>query len=60
MSKVTRDGNVFILHTMESSRLLAELTRLSEENGFELENIAVRKATLEDVFLALTGRKLRG
>ncbi len=60
VSNVTQDGNVFILHTTESSRLLGELTRLSEENGFNLENISVRKATLEDVFLALTGRKLRG
>lgn len=60
VSKVTQDGNGFVLHTKESSRVLAELTRLSEENGFNLENISVRKATLEDVFLALTGRKLRG
>jgi ABC-2 type transport system ATP-binding protein len=59
VSKVTQDGDRCILHTKESSRVLAELTRLSEENGFNLENISVRKATLEDVFLALTGRKLR-
>ena len=60
VSKVTRDGDGLILHTKESSRVLAELTRLSEENGFSLDNISVRRATLEDVFLALTGRKLRG
>jgi len=60
VSKVTHDGDSFILHTKESSRVLAELTRLSEENGLSLDNISVRKATLEDVFLALTGRKLRG
>jgi ABC-2 type transport system ATP-binding protein len=59
VSKVTQDGDGFILQTKESSKVLAELTRLSEENGFNLENISVRKATLEDVFLALTGRKLR-
>jgi ABC-2 type transport system ATP-binding protein len=60
VSKVIQDGNSFILQTKESSKVLAELTRLSEENGFNLENISVRKASLEDVFLALTGRKLRG
>jgi ABC-2 type transport system ATP-binding protein len=60
VSKVTQDGNIFIIQTKESSKVLAELTRLSAENGFSLENISVRKATLEDVFLALTGRKLRG
>ncbi|MBA7654103.1 Linearmycin resistance ATP-binding protein LnrL [subsurface metagenome] len=59
VSKVAQDGDSFILHTKKSSRVLAELTRLSEENGFNLENISVRKATLEDVFLALTGRRLR-
>lgn len=60
VSKVIQDGKSFILQTKESSKVLAELTRLSEENDFNLENISVRKATLEDVFLALTGRKLRG
>lgn len=59
VSKVTRDGNRFILHTKEASPVLTELTRLSERNGLNLENISVRQATLEDVFLALTGRKLR-
>jgi ABC-2 type transport system ATP-binding protein len=60
VSKVIQDGNSLILQTKESSKVLAELTRLSEENSFNLENISVRKATLEDVFLALTGRNLRG
>ena len=59
VSKVAQDGDRFILHTKESSRVLAELTRLAEENGLNLENISVRKATLEDVFLALTGKMLR-
>jgi ABC-2 type transport system ATP-binding protein len=45
VSKVTQDGGGFILHTKESSRVLAELTHISEENGFNLENISVRKAT---------------
>ena len=59
VSKVTQDGSRFILHTKEASSVLTELTRLSEVNGLNLESISVRKATLEDVFLELTGRKLR-
>ena len=59
VSKVTQDGDRFILHTKEASYVLTELTRLSEGNGLNLESISVRKATLEDVFLELTGRKLR-
>jgi ABC-2 type transport system ATP-binding protein len=60
VSKVIQDSNSFVLQTRESSKVLTELTRLSEEDGFSLDNISVRRATLEDVFLALTGRKLRG
>lgn len=41
------------------SRVLNDLTNLCFENNIELENISVRKVTLEDVFLAITGRKLR-
>jgi len=59
VSKVTQDGDRFILHTKEASSVLTELTHLSEANGLNLESISVRKATLEDVFLELTGRKLR-
>jgi ABC-2 type transport system ATP-binding protein len=41
------------------SRILNDLTNLCFENNIELENISVRRVTLEDVFLAMTGRKLR-
>jgi ABC-2 type transport system ATP-binding protein len=41
------------------SRILNDLTNVCFENNIELENISVRKVTLEDVFLAMTGRKLR-
>jgi ABC-2 type transport system ATP-binding protein len=41
------------------SLILKDLTNLCYDNNIELENISVRKVTLEDVFLAMTGRKLR-
>lgn len=59
VNKITYEGNTFIVHTREASSVLIELVRMSEGNGLNLENISVRKATLEDVFLELTGRKLR-
>jgi hypothetical protein len=59
VSKVTQDRDRFILHTKEASSVLTGLTHLSEANGLNLESISVRKATLEDVFLELMGRKLR-
>ncbi len=58
--KVSELGNNrFILNTKESSKTLTELTRFSDNNNIKLENISVRKASLEDVFLSLTGRRLR-
>jgi ABC-2 type transport system ATP-binding protein len=59
VSNITQDGDRFILHTKEASRILTELIRLSEGDGLSLETISVRRATLEDVFLELTGKKLR-
>ena len=41
--------------TATVSRTLAALMRLLEERGIELLELHVRKATLEDVFIALTG-----
>ena len=60
VGKVTKQGNNrFILNTKESSKALKELTHFSDENNINMEDISVRKATLEDVFLSLTGRRLR-
>jgi glycine cleavage system regulatory protein len=41
------------------SLILKDLANLCYEHNIDLENMSVRKPTLEDVFLALTGRKLR-
>ena len=59
VNKVTQDGERFILHTREALPLLVEIVRLYQQKQLELTNISVRAATLEDVFLELTGRRLR-
>ena len=59
VNKVTQEGNHFILYTREAPSLLADIVHLQEQNRLHLENISVREATLEDIFLELTGRKLR-
>ena len=51
--------NKYEVKSNRVSRILNDLTNLCFENNIELENISVRKVTLEDVFLAMTGRKLR-
>lgn len=57
--KIVQEGNSYIVRTRNASSLLIDLVRMSENNGIDLENISVRKATLEDVFIELTGKKLR-
>ena len=51
--------NRYSINTKSVPGVLKDLTNLCSENNIELKNISVRKATLEDVFLAMTGRKLR-
>jgi len=58
-ARIDEDGDTMLLHTSKPSHVLKEVTRISAEHDIELESISVRKATLEDVFLALTGRQLR-
>ncbi len=59
VDKVSQNGRTFILHTKEASSLLTEIVKLQEQNKLRLDNITTRSATLEDVFLELTGRALR-
>lgn len=59
VSKVTQDGKHFIVHTREASALLSDIVHLNEQQQLNVDNITTRSATLEDVFLDLTGRKLR-
>jgi ABC-2 type transport system ATP-binding protein len=49
----------YSIGTRTVSMVLKDLTNMCYDNRIELENISVRQATLEDVFLAMTGRKLR-
>ena len=52
-----RDGEEVVLHTEEPTRVLHELAAEALAAGRELEGLEVRRASLEDVYLALTGRE---
>ncbi len=54
-----QDGKAFTLYTKAVPEALSELMDWSAANGFELDDLHVRRATLEDVFLKLTGRRIR-
>ncbi len=49
-----KDGNEVVLRTTEPTKLLQRLTAEALAEGHELEDLSVRRPTLEDVYLALT------
>ncbi len=56
---VQQDGTTATVKTADLVATLDALLRWSREKGFPLRNMTVRQPNLEDVFLALTGRRLR-
>jgi ABC-2 type transport system ATP-binding protein len=50
-----RDGRDVVVSTHEATRVLHELTAEALADGRELENLSVRRPTLEEVYLSLTG-----
>jgi ABC-2 type transport system ATP-binding protein len=50
-----RNGDEVVLHTHEPTRVLHELTAEAVADGRELEELQVRRPTLEDIYLELTG-----
>ncbi|HEU5278076.1 MAG TPA: ABC transporter ATP-binding protein [Gaiellaceae bacterium] len=48
------DGKEVVIHTTEPTRVLHELTHEALKHGQELEDLQVRRPTLEDVYLSLT------
>ncbi|MBN1147234.1 MAG: ABC transporter ATP-binding protein [Anaerolineales bacterium] len=56
-----RNGNnaEFCLYARQVQPAIKSLIELSENNGFELRGLTVEGASLEDVFIQLTGRRIR-
>ncbi len=52
-----RDGEVVVVETTEPTRALAELTAAALAAGNELDQLEVRRPTLEDVYLELVGEE---
>jgi ABC-2 type transport system ATP-binding protein len=63
ISRVTRVLNqgygAFTIYTAEVQPVLKSLIVQAESNGFFLKGLRVEGATLEDVFIQLTGRRIR-
>jgi len=56
---VKGDDREVLLYTRDVGPTIGGLLTLAESKGLEPQNLAIRRATLEDVFLDLTGRALR-
>jgi len=50
-----RDGHELVVETQEPTRVLHELTGQALADGVELEGLQVRRPTLEEIYLELTG-----
>ncbi len=59
VTRVTEEDDEMILHTRDVPDTIAAILAAAESLGVEPQNLLVRRPTLEDVFLDLTGRALR-
>ncbi|MGZ8513679.1 MAG: ATP-binding cassette domain-containing protein [Candidatus Limnocylindrales bacterium] len=59
VSSVNHDGDETLLYTSDVAATIGALLSLAETRGVDPQNLGIRRATLEDVFLDLTGRALR-
>jgi ABC-2 type transport system ATP-binding protein len=59
VSRVMREDGSVVLYTADVPATIGGLLSTTERLGVEPENLAIRRASLEDVFLDLTGRALR-
>lgn len=59
VSRVERVNGKYVLYSSESGKVLLQLIKHAESNNWELNDLHVQKANLEDVFLSLTGKEIR-
>jgi ABC-2 type transport system ATP-binding protein len=59
VTSVKGDGDEVLVYTRDPGKTIGGLLDLADSRGLEPQNLAIRRPTLEDVFLDLTGRALR-
>ncbi len=59
VSQVKHDDGDLLLYTRDVGATIGALLALTDERGVDAKDLTVRRPTLEDVFLDLTGRALR-
>jgi ABC-2 type transport system ATP-binding protein len=58
-SIVSEDRHRVTVYSTRPARTLVEMVKWVDANGFELDDVRLSRPTLEDVFIELTGKKLR-
>ncbi len=58
-STLSGDGRRLIVNSARPARTLVEIVKWVDGQGIELEDVHLKRPTLEDVFIELTGKKLR-
>ena len=56
---VSEDRHRITVYSKRPARTLVEMVKWVDTNGFELDDVRLSRPTLEDVFIELTGKKLR-
>jgi ABC-2 type transport system ATP-binding protein len=59
VTSVKHDDAAVLLYSSDVAATVGAVLALTEAHGIEPQNLGIRRATLEDVFLDLTGRALR-
>jgi ABC-2 type transport system ATP-binding protein len=59
VERLARESDESVLYTLDVPQTVGALLRTGDELGLEGLDLAVRRPTLEDVFIKLTGRALR-
>ena len=59
IKSISVNSGKIIMNLLNASNKLPDIIKVIENNQCSLKNISIRQNTLEDVFIELTGRKLR-
>ncbi len=59
ISKIIKEGDNIVVYTNNIASVISGLLGLASQRSTELSELSVRQATLEDVFLKLTGKRIR-
>jgi ABC-2 type transport system ATP-binding protein len=58
-TRLAADGRSLTVYSSRPARTLFEIMRWLDQQGMQLEDVHLKRPTLEDVFVELTGKRLR-